>query len=545
MSPFAAAEAGSPLAAPSPRPVRVALVRPPIFQILTSLSYFGAVPPIGLAYIAAVLREAGHALTVVDAAGEALDRVVRVGGAVSSLYRSGLTPEEVVARLPVDTELVGITHMFHHEWPTIRAIAEGARARCPRAFIVVGGENATAAWEQILAECPAVDACVLGEGEATALELAARLAAGAPLDDLAGLALRAPPDGRRTEAPRLPRRLTRLDAIPLPAWELFPMAAYFRGADTFGVHRGRSIPLLATRGCPFQCTFCSSPKMWTTRYVTRPPQDVVDEIRTWIERYGVDNVDFCDLTAIIKRDWILEFCQRLDDSGVRVTWQLPVGTRSEALDGEVLRALYRTGCRNLTYAPESGSPRLLKLIKKRVQLPRLTASLREAVGAGLVARMSIILGHPKETRADVLQTVRLLWTAARMGCHDVSVMIFAPYPGSEDYAELEAAGLVGGDVADAYVGLARSGGSARTFNPTMGRNELLAWQWSMLLFFYGVAYVRRPARILDMLRMFATGSEQSQVEQLVRTKLGQVREATARALRRAPSAETPPDRTSA
>jgi radical SAM superfamily enzyme YgiQ (UPF0313 family) len=97
--------------------------------------------------------------------------------------------------------------------------------------------------------------------------------------------------------------------------------------------------------------------MWTTRYFERNPADVVDEIADYVERYAMANVDFEDLTVFINRDWILAFCAELERRSLRITFQLPSGTRSEALDAEVLAALVRNGCSNLTYAPESGATR--------------------------------------------------------------------------------------------------------------------------------------------------------------------------------------------
>ena len=117
-----------------------------------------------------------------------------------------------------------------------------------------------------------------------------------------------------------------------------------------------------------------------------------------MRRYRVENIDFYDLTAIIERDWILEFCRLLDARGLRITWQLPSGTRSEALDEPVLRAMYRSGCRNVSYAPESGSPRTLEAIKKKVKLERLEASMRAAVRVGLNVKANILIGFPDEQR---------------------------------------------------------------------------------------------------------------------------------------------------
>ncbi len=123
-----------------------------------------------------------------------------------------------------------------------------------------------------------------------------------------------------------------------------------------GVNRGRSMPILATRGCPFRCTFCSSPEMWTTRYTVRPVEELVDEIESYVKTHEISNVDFEDLTAFIKRDWILALCAEIERRQLRITYQLPGGTRSEALDREVLEALYRTGCRNITYRRSPARP---------------------------------------------------------------------------------------------------------------------------------------------------------------------------------------------
>jgi len=95
--------------------------------------------------------------------------------------------------------------------------------------------------------------------------------------------------------------------------------------------------------------------MWTTRWEARSPQLVFDEMLKYIKKYDAENFDFYDLTAIIKKQWMIEFCDLIIDSGLKFTWQLPSGTRSEAIDDEVVDRLWRSGCRNMNYAPESGS----------------------------------------------------------------------------------------------------------------------------------------------------------------------------------------------
>ena len=497
----------------------ITLVRPPILQLPSSLSYYGAVLPIGIAYVAAVLRDAGHRVDIIDAPGEALDRFQDVDSPVGTLLLNGLTVNEIVERIDPRTEVLGITHMFLHEWPVIKEIAERAKARLPHITVVLGGENATAFWKWIFSDTSAVDYCVLGEGEATMLELVARRLADLPIDDLPGVACR---DGQDARSSGLPQRLTKVDRIPRPAWELFPVTRYMSSTDNYGVHRGRSIPMLASRGCPYRCTFCSSPQMWTTRYMTREPQEVVDEMKFYVAQYGIENVNFVDLTAIIKKEWIVEFCHILERENLGITWQLPVGTRSEALDEEVLPLLYATGCRNITYAPESGSIRMLDAIKKRVKLPRLLESLRAAVRSGLVTNVNIIIGHPQELRRDLWKSFGLLLRAALIGCQSSSVMIYAPYPGSADFEDLLRRGEVEVSGDYYYLALKRTGFSSTTYNPRMGTSELIVMRNLMLLSYYTMAYVTRPGRILRLLTSLLTGKEETMMDQFLRTKRRQL-----------------------
>lgn len=495
---------------------KVALVRPPILQLTSNLSAYGAILPIGLAYVAAVVREAGYPVQVVDGPGFGLDRHDLIESPAGTLKRSGLSPEEIVDRLDPDVKVVGITHMFLHEWPTVKEIAERAKARLPGVVVIVGGENATAFWKWMFDQTDAVDYCVLGEGEATMLDLLERIAGGASGAGMVGVAARVRP---ADAVPELSDRRRTLDEVPRPAWDLFPVESYLEQADNHGVNRGRSMPMLATRGCPYQCTFCSSPSMWTTKYVTRTPAEVVAEISDYVATYRATNFNFCDLTAIVKKEWIVEFCQRLVAANLGITWQLPTGTRTEALDGEVLALLDKTGCRNITYAPESGSERMLQVIKKKVLLPRMLDCLRAAKKVGIVTRVNIIIGHPKEEWADTRKSLKFLFQAALAGCQDAAVMIFAPYPGSKDFDELMAQGKVAFTPDYYYLALARSGATPKVYNDRMTPKQVVFAQFGMLLAFYATAYITRPWRFIGVVKSLFSGSETTQLDQLLRTKL--------------------------
>jgi anaerobic magnesium-protoporphyrin IX monomethyl ester cyclase len=415
----------------------IVLVNPPGIKTFSGLQMHVPNPPLGLAYIAAAVREAGFEYRVVDGTAEALDTVSPYPGRTDFMMQ-GLSIDAIVARIPADATVIGIGCMFSTLWPLTNMLAQAIRARFPDALLVLGGEHGTAVPEHVLAHSP-FDVVVLGEGEETFVELLRAHRAGRALETVPGVAFRA---GEGVVTTGLSPRRRDVDAIPTPDWDAFPVEAYIAGHQINGVNLGRSMPLLATRGCPFQCTFCSNPAMWTQRWIARDPKAVVDEMQAYVHRYGVRNFDFQDLTAIVKRQWIVDFCRELIDRGLDLTWQMPSGTRSEVFDAEIADLLYRSGCRALAFAPESGSPEILKVIKKQVNLDRMLVSMRAAVGRGLKLSCFVVIGFPDETRATLRMTMRLIRRMAVLGVHDVSVSKFVPYPGSELFARLQRAGKI-------------------------------------------------------------------------------------------------------
>ena len=495
----------------------VTILRPPL--LVPSWSDSGPLtPPIGPAYLAASLRQAGHTARIVDGLGENPFQVTSLFN--DSVMAIGLRSEEIVERIEPDTTIVGISCMFSQDWPEVRRLIQLVRRRFPSVPIVAGGEHITATAAFTLDSTPEVDVCVIGEGEETLVELATAVDRGSPFEAIAGLVLRAGakddhlPPGSTTRSTGSRSRIRDLDDIPWPAWDLVPLDRYLDNGLGYGVNRGRSMPMLATRGCPYQCTFCSNPEMWTTRWYARDPEKVLDEIRAYQERYGATNFDFYDLTAIVKRSWIIQFTRAILDRRMQFTWQLPSGTRSEAIDEEVTRLLYASGCRNMSYAPESGSPEVLKRIKKVVKLDRLEASVAGAVRSRLNVKLNIIMGFPNESRAELTQTVRFLARMAWSGVHDMSISLFSPYPGSELYHELRKSGRIP-ELSDEYfLSLCAYKDFSQSISYTDGLSPRVLNVYRILGFvvFYGLQYAVRPWRLVRLLQNLAQHRQESRLD---------------------------------
>src|SRR5690606_5309169 len=235
-------------------PLRIQLIHGATYMNPGALSALGPAAPIGLAYLAAALRAVGHSVGVIDAITEAPNRRVRVG----RLERLGLSDAEVVARIDPETDAVGITSMFSFQWPLLRGLLRAIRRARPDLVSVGGGEHLAALPEYAMEEAP-LDFIVLGEGEEVATGLFEALERDRHFDPagMPGLCWRRP-DGTIVCNPRAARNRD-LDKIPWPAWDLFRLDVYDAHDYTVGNRYGRTVPVLATRGCPYQCAFCSSP----------------------------------------------------------------------------------------------------------------------------------------------------------------------------------------------------------------------------------------------------------------------------------------------
>jgi anaerobic magnesium-protoporphyrin IX monomethyl ester cyclase len=468
-------------------------------------------PPLGLAYLAAVVREDGFRVSIVDGMAEAPDQFLTEG---NYIYQ-GLTIDETVQHIAEDATIIGVSSMFTQEWIYARTLISAIRKRFPHALLVAGGEHITACTEFALRDCPELDFGARGEGEETIRDIARAIHDPERLRQVPGVAWldRETPGQPYHQAP--PRsRIRAVDDLPWPAWDLLPVDAYVSSDNAFGVNRGRSLAVLGTRGCPYKCTFCSNPTMYGNLWQARKPELVIEEIEEFINRYGVQNVDFYDLTMVLKKDWILEFCRLVRERNLHITWQLPSGTRSEVIDDDVAAALFSSGCRNVTYAPESGSEKTLIDIKKKVSLPRLLSSIRSAVNNGLHVKCNLIIGFPSESRSSVAQTLLLAWKCAWLGVDAVECMVFTPYPGSQIFDELRAEGRVP-ELNDDYI---RS--MAAFLDPFVPSHyckqisgyELMAWRWAIMLSFFAVSFTIRPWRFARLVMSLFNRNPETVVE---------------------------------
>ena len=345
----------------------------------------------------------------------------------------GLRLEDIADRVPADAALIGITVVFTHEWPAVARLVQLIKERLPDTPIVLGGEHITSMPEFCLLTSLA-DYVVMGEGEETIVGLMQALSGDSNLESICGLGYRV---GEAVQINERRQRKTDIDEIAWPDWAPLDVDAYHANRFVGGMYSEHlTMPILATRGCPYQCTYCSAPNMWLPRWIPRDPVKVVDEIEHYIQAYGAKNFPFQDLTAIIQKDWIRTFCEEVLKRNLKFTWQLPTGTRSEAIDPEIARLLKASGMTSMAYAPESGSETTRKFIKKKMKTDRLFDSIDAAVSAKLNVATFLVIGFPHDEAQHLQENFEFIDRLAAHGITDLSVGFYMALPGTELFHSL-------------------------------------------------------------------------------------------------------------
>jgi len=375
--------------------VKVALVNPPL---LPGMFKHHPLVPLGLAYLASVLENAGYEVKVFDCP------------------PLGLSHEELTKLLvKFSPDFVGITCMTMM-YPSAIKVAKMIKEQLPEVVIGVGGPHVTFYDKETLEECPSIDLVVRGEGEQTILEVVASLKEGGKLSNISGITLRK--NGEIVKTPDRPH-IQNLDALPYPAYHLFPM-------DKYRIYGRKIMPIITSRGCPFQCSFCVTSRMVGRKFRARSPQNVVDELEWLVKEHGADAVCFYDDTLTLDRKRMIEICRMIKERKIDVVWDCQ--TRVDQISLEILGEMVKAGCRLVSFGVESGSDKVLGRIGKGTTVEQNKRAIMLAKKVGLLVAVSVIIGYPGETPETVNETLRFLWETRP---DDAYICFATPYPGTE------------------------------------------------------------------------------------------------------------------
>ncbi len=364
-------------------------------------------PPLGLAYLAAVLEKSAFEVEVIDA------------------FAENISFNELKKRLSqTKSQVVGITTnvdiIFHALW-TAKIVKE----LLPKTIIVLGGPYATVTYESIL-KYKFVDYVVLGEGEYTFNELLTKIQENLPVESVRGIAFRNKNQIMRTQDHLF---IEDLDQLPFPAWHFFPDLSKYK----YFTLTARGVPIITSRGCPNRCIFCTKcVHGYRIRY--RSPENVFNEMKYCIEKYNATEFGIVDDHFGSNPQRVKKLCNLIMNSQLKIKFFLANGIRADVISRDLLDKLKRAGCWFVGMGIESGNQEVLNKIRKNVTLDQITESIEICKEFKMLVTGYFVIGLPYDNNNTINDTIKF----AKHSKLDLAIFNKAiPVPGTEMFNLIE------------------------------------------------------------------------------------------------------------
>lgn len=304
-------------------------------------------------------------------------------------------------------------------------------------FVVAGGPYPSDDPADALRSA-SLDCVVCGEGEATIVEIVARIMDGKPLGGVRGVALRSGEGIVRTAARPL---VADLDTLPFPDYSMVDLERFSNRFLTFTSKISKPhANIMTTRGCPYHCAYCHN--ILGKKFRARSPENVLAEIRHIHDSYGVTDFQVIDDIFNLDMERAKRICDLIAGSGMNLTLSFPNAIRGDRVDGELIDKMAAAGTKFISYAVETASPRLQKLVRKNLDLDKVSRAIEETAKAGIVTRGFFMIGFPTETEEEVIQTIEYAKSSSLCGATFFTVVYF---PGTELYRLAREEGCFAGD----------------------------------------------------------------------------------------------------
>ena len=368
-------------------------------------------PPLSLIYLASFIEQHDFTVDILEA---------------SAL---SLSEEETIERIiNSDADCCGFTCMTPQA-DYVASMIKKIKSIKPDITILVGGVHVSIVPEDFLKKCPEVDYIVIGEGELTLLELLNAIKNCDETNNISGIGFI---DNNKIKINPRRNLIENLDELPMPAWDKLPIYKY----EVVTPERvakpmpGQGLTLSYERGCPFQCTFCASGSVFGKSYRTRSPKKIIEEIQYLIKSFSIYNFFFVDEVLTYKSELILELCHLILEKDINIKWSCNSRCNSRGLNDDIILVMKQTGCIRLDFGVESGSPRILKSIKKGITLKDIYTAHKIVHDAGLFTTTMMMVGQPNETLEDYKKSLKMI---LYLEPEIASFGTATPFPGTELY----------------------------------------------------------------------------------------------------------------
>ena len=352
-------------------------------------------PPTDLMYLASIAESCGF---------EAIIRDYSQGGNFEADLKE-IQPNYLVANIATPTfksDMLAVQHAKEIV-PSICTIVKGAP------FLTYNTNT--------IYENPFIDYVIIGEAELTLKDILD----GVPDNEILGICYRENFQPVKTEKRPFNENL---DALPFPARHLVDNSIY-RRPDNGKVQAVVKV----ARGCPFHCFFCLATPVSGAKVRTRSPENIVAELKECVEKYNIKNFLFWSDIFNLDREWTLELCQKIIESGLKITWSS--NTRADTMDEEMARMMYKSGCRLVSIGVESGSQKMLDNIGKKITLDDIRNTVKILKKNKIKIYNYFLIGLPWETEETVEETIKF---AIELDSNFISFYTATPLPGTKYFA---------------------------------------------------------------------------------------------------------------
>lgn len=392
--------------------MRIILINPPSGEV------YGGLPapmqlPLGLAYIAATIEQAGYDVKVID------------------IETENLTEKQLIKKITdIEPSIVGITCTTptYNSAVKIHQIIKNVSKNIKT---ILGGIHPTIVPEEaIKPDC--VDFVIVGEGEKTIIELISTIKHQGNLSSVKGLVYKK--NGKIIM--NTPRELIQnLDELPFPARHLFQNQKYTY-PDSLSKN---TFPIITSRGCPGRCIFCNTQNIFGHQFRARSAKNVVDEIELLINKYSAEEIHIWDDNFITDKNRVFEIRDELKKRNLKINFAFPNGLRADFLDENILKCLKEMGTYSIAIGVESGSQMILNRARKNIRLEKIQDTFKLAKKLKLETWAFFMFGLLGETKETIQETINF---AKKLDPDIAKFHILKPYPGTEIYNELKKNGLL-------------------------------------------------------------------------------------------------------
>lgn len=428
------------------------------------------VPPLGILYLASILKKDDCEVKIIDKDPEYFD--------IASEVKN------------FNPDMIGLSFMTP-SYEKVHDLCKILRKEFPRSIIFSGGVHSSVMPERMVKELN-LDFAVIGEAEITIVEVVRNIKNGKSLGGIKGVVFK---DSDKV-VNNGPRELVQdLDRLPFPDRSLLNFKKeYLTYPGIIRGHACKSTTVMSTRGCPYHCIYCGSKLLFGTKVRYRSVKNLVAEIRHLISNYDIEGIWFADDTFTVNPKRVINFCRMLKKDNIRLVWACQA--RVNTVSDEVLKEMKNAGCVQLDFGVESGSEKVLKVLKKDTNIPMIKRAFSLAKKHNIRTLATFMVNNPFETKSDIEQTFKL---AKELSADFTTFFYTTPFPGTELYSLAKGQGWL--DNSEGY----SEGWNVRTAQlPVMNndsgltKEELMKLRSKMQNHFFIKNYIRLPNLVLSL-----------------------------------------------